>query len=555
LPSARHFLLRIGHGAVAITCGAAAAFLLGRPGPVPPAPVHEQAFRLAQQGDDVPGAVRRRAAGEHALRVTPAKPLLLPYVFGDCDLFATVTLPRLGELDLAFRKLEPAGTHGRFSLLRLSADRDGPAWWTREQALFAGDRGGGLRVAAGLPASVRLELRGRVARADVAGRAAPSFEAVDDRGSFAFVVRGGEAEISHLQVVALPAPAGAPWPVAVGGLLGALVAMGCAASRRWRRWAALALLPAAAWATHRLLAGQIVPGALAGEAGTATLLAALALFALAVGRPGAAARTALRLLLVLAFAGALLEVFARLEASRLAALQDPRHDLLFGVDSGPAPFDALAKQLHGKNEVHAAEPDLERVVFLGGGPMFEADLDRAHHLAVQATARAGHLLGQRLVAAVFPTPFPHTLQQTALFQRYYADAYPALAVVLGVDRWEALREGTASARTRLARADASGGAPPASYALELLRPAWAAPARIASPAELQATLEEFVTFCAHRGLPLILATHAAIPGPYLAVVEAVARAHSLPLVCGAMTEDDRARTEDLARVLVQVLRR
>ncbi len=548
LPSSRSPVARVGFFLLAalVAVGSALA-LLSRPGRGSPPTLHAQAFKLAERERDFQ-------------RVTVARPLLLPYIFGDCDVLATVMVPAGGELDLVFRRHDLAEGHGRFAVLRLSGVKEASPWRTREGALFAvGESGdGGVMVTPGLPASIRLELRGRRARANVAGRWLPEFCTTDDRGSLAFVVRRGEAEIPHLHVQPLPAPEAWRWRLGLVALLGvllvALLPHGLGARPgRIQGWLALGLLPLSAWGVHAWLARQAVVGASFSEAGLGCVLGALVLALIAVARSGSPGRTLGRAVVALACLAVGLEAFCRAEAPRLLAFEDPRLDLYFGVDSRTAPFDALAKQLQGKNEVHLAEPDLSRVVFLGGAPLFEANLDRTQHLAIQACVRASFELHRKLLPAVFPTLYPHTLQQTALFERFYADDYPAVAVVLGVDRWEAQSEGAASARTRLQNAQSDAG-PPTIFAAVVLRGLWQASAVIAPPAELAITLNGFADYCAARKLPLVLATHALLPAPHLAVVESLARARGLALVRDAMTSDDRADIEALSRALVETLR-
>jgi len=538
---------------VAVACGGLAGHWLARPVRTPLPPVHDQAFRLAERERD-------------PLRVTVARPLLLPYCFGDCDLLATVAVPAGGELDVALRRLDLAGGHGRFALLRLSATDEGWPWRTREQALF-GAESGGARVAPGLPASIRLEVRGKTARANVAGRWLPPFATDDDRGSFAFVVRGGEAEVSHLQVLPL-SRSELPYPAWIAGALCGLAlslasrARGRARARWWRSYAALLLLPLLCGAARALLTPALVVGAEVGTPGLLCLLAAAAVAGLALahlGRPRALAWLGLGVL----GAGLAFEGFCRLEQRRLVALLDPRLDLYFGLDSRQAPFDALAKLLHGKNAVHTADPQLGRaivpgtvdtlrLVFLGGEAMMEANLDRAQHLAVQATAVAAQRLGRRCEAAVFPTSFPNTLQQTLLFSRFYADAYPAACVVLGIDRWDAQREGRLSVRQRSARLASGPPREPWCLALDVLR-GTAGDVPIASPEEVAATVGEFARFCRERELPLVLATHGGLAEPYAAAVEEVATAAHLVLVRAAMRADDTADADALGAAVAQAV--
>ena len=128
-----------------------------------------------------------------------------------------------------------------------------------------------------------------------------------------------------------------------------------------------------------------------------------------------------------------------------------------------------------------------------------------------------------------------------------------MALVLGIDRWEAQCEGPASARTRLQNAQSDAGLPTI-FAAVVLRRLWQASSVIAPPEELAITLNGFADFCAARKLPLVLATHALLPAPHVAAVESLARARGLTLVRDAMTSDDRANVEALSRALVETLR-
>lgn len=516
-----------------------------------PPPRHDAPFVLAE----------REAANQ--LTVTPATPLILPYAFGDCDLLATVEVPAAGELDLVLRRIEPAQGHGRFGVLRLSADQAGPAFRSRDEALFGAARGG-VKVAAGVPASLRVELRGHRIFANVAGRTLEPFEAADDRGDLAFVARGGTAVVAYLQV--LPAEKPPLWrrdpylPVGVGAMFvwGLLAIAGSRSRARWRAYLAVASVPAAAWALHALVARELVAATTVSATGIAVAVSAMLAGELVL-LVGSRTLWPLRLLLLFAVLAAGLEQFARVERARLRVAEDPRLDLHFGADSRQAPFDALAKLLHGKNEVHAieaprpGEPARERVVFLGGEPLFEANLDRAQHLGVQATTRAAQVTKRALYPAVVPTAFPHTQQQVELFTRFYADAYPAVAVVLGIDCWDAQRDGEASARERLAAA-AAGVPEPWSWAWAMLRPRAAAVA-LASPEDVAATVDAFAGWCAARRLPLLLATHARLPAAYLQVVDRVARQRQIPCVVNAMDMAEQADVAALGDALVAALRR
>lgn len=99
----------------ALTMAAALWFADGR---APRAePLQEHPFVLATSEDK-------------PLGITAAVPLILPYDFGDCDVLANVEVPADGELDVVFRRVEPAGAHGRFGVLRLSSSVEGPPFLT-----------------------------------------------------------------------------------------------------------------------------------------------------------------------------------------------------------------------------------------------------------------------------------------------------------------------------------------------------------------------------------------------------------------------------------------
>ena len=116
---------------------------------------------------------------ENPLTVRDAQWLFEPRLFGDFELRMEVELGEGVDLDVLVRQVEPRVVgptllpfQGRFAVLRLSANGDGPGWRTRDAALL-GPRGGGVGLAPGLPASVWIEGRGRQLTANVAGRPIP----------------------------------------------------------------------------------------------------------------------------------------------------------------------------------------------------------------------------------------------------------------------------------------------------------------------------------------------------------------------------------------------
>ncbi|MDA1222852.1 MAG: hypothetical protein O3B85_12580, partial [Planctomycetota bacterium] len=129
-------------------------------------------------------------------------------------------------------------------------------------------------------------------------------------------------------------------------------------------------------------------------------------------------------------------VVAEEESHLLASLEDQRLDACFGALSATAPLDALARRLHGGTAVHMPESAADRVLFLGGGPLFEGHPDRARWVAPFAAARVGARLRREIDFAVVPTLFGHTRQQVEMFARFYRRRFDAAAVVLAVPPWE-----------------------------------------------------------------------------------------------------------------------
>ena len=145
--------------------GAAGVALVGAGTPRAPE-IYDRPFHLGRGPDD-------------PFEVTETRFLSIPWPFADFDLFATVELPEDGEFDIVFRRVAPVQRdgdmplfHGRFSLLRLSTVAQGPAYRTREQALFD-DLHGGQLLEAGRPATIHIEARGRRVRVNVAGVSHP----------------------------------------------------------------------------------------------------------------------------------------------------------------------------------------------------------------------------------------------------------------------------------------------------------------------------------------------------------------------------------------------
>jgi hypothetical protein len=530
--------------ASALAVSASLAWAIAAP-PTHPPPVHARDFNLAL-GD------------RGYFSVTPQRPLLLPFSFGDCDLLATLEVPAGGEVDVVFRRADPENAHGRFALLRLSAVAEGPPYRTREQALFDQDAGGGVRLAPGVSASLRVEARGRHVRADVAGRLLPWIEVADDRGGFAFVVRGGEAVLRYLKV----APVKGPWSLP-GWMWTALAALGLHAGLRLAvggRWMAAAALGVATLAGAEVarrwlmpaLDAELAPDPLARAAAALVGLPLGAALAAAVARRSWLAGGALALL-GLAGGAALAEAFARREAARLTPLADPRLDLTFGWGSRSAPFDALTRRVSSKHAVHVEGETGLRVMFLGGEALFESGADRAEHVGVQVAGRLRRQLGRDDVdAVVMPTAFSHALQQLELYRRYYRSFDPR-AIVFGVSRWEAEPAEPLTARARWRRLEL-GRERGLSVLLDLCRAQRAGGAPPSTPEELRQTLAEAAALCKEDGAALVLAAAHDVPAPYLAVVEQAARDAGAPFVRDVVTAEGKGAIAAVADALLPYLR-
>ena len=177
-------------------------------------------------------------------RITPTQWWLEPRRYGDFDLWMDVELGENVDLDVLLRQVEPRilgaewlPFHGRFSVLRVSSRTRGPAWVTRDQALLE-PHGGGVEVAAGIPASIKIEARGRVLRANVAGQRLPECLADDVYGMLTMIAHGGDVVVHSLRIdnhgPHRPWLWSRAWWIALGGL-GALslVAITRARGARW----------------------------------------------------------------------------------------------------------------------------------------------------------------------------------------------------------------------------------------------------------------------------------------------------------------------------------
>ncbi len=536
---------------VAAAFGALASLLVERVLPAPPLR-HEHDFRFDRH-DGTP------------LEVTPDRALVLPFQFGDFDLWFELEAPEGGEVDVVFRLVEPVMRerelvpfHARFGLLRLSTAKDGPAFRTRELALFDDDpkavARGGVRIAPGLPATVTFAARGRELSANIAGQKLGPFTATDAHGQVAIVVRGGTALIRAMELrdVALPLallPIG--WTAILGALVGLLV--GLSTGRLAQALAALCALPLCAWAAGELVLRHLLPET---EPDVASLvIAALsgAPLALACARRFGIVRIVIGLVpFVLA-----LEYVARRETPRMRPFESDQLTAFFGEDSGSAPFDALAQRMNARDAVHTTKADGERVVFLGGGGVFESDPDRAHWIAPLACGRASRGLGgHKLDGVVMPTLASHVRQQVACWLRFYVDAFPARAVVLAIPAWEG--EASMPARARLALeggGDLSATMPYGiSRVLALLGRAEDELVVPADAAQLRESIGELAARCKADGTKLLLVLDRALAPAMRDAVMAASKDLTLPGLVLAPIEEPQRAIDAIGDGLVDLLR-
>jgi hypothetical protein len=521
---------------------------------LPPAPeLHEHDFRFERK-DGSP------------LEITPDRPLILPFGFGDFELWFELEAPVGGEVDVVARLVEPtlrdrglAPFHARYSLLRLSTVQDGEPFRTREAALFDDDPAavarGGVRIAGGLPATVTVSARGRCLAANVAGRRLPTWTCTDAHGQLALVVRGGSALVHAMELRAEPRPLRllpVGWCALAGlgiGLAIAWLAHARPRGRPLRLAAAFAVLVLGGAAGGRLVLAHVLPEAEAEQLPIVATALAFAPLAIALARRIAFPELAVGVLA--AFAA--LEYATRSEAPRLRPFEDARLTAYLGEDSGPAAFDVLVPRMRARDAAHTALASGERVVFLGGGPLFESDPDYAHGVAPLACARAARALPpRRFDGATMPTVASHLGQQLACWSRWYERAFDARAIVLALPAWEA--EPLVDPNAAAVLAGAVAPAPWPLRCLELVARAAAGTVVGADPATWSARLADFATRCAARGTRLLLLVDPALATPYREALASVVAQHGLAVLELDPVNDALQAAERIGDALAALMR-
>ena len=493
------------------------------------------------------------------LEITVPGPFGIPQTYGDFDLSVDVELSAETELDIVFRKVEPhyqgVQFHGRFHVLRLSTMAEGPPYRTHVQALF-GDEEGGVQLAPGVLATVQLQARGRRVSGNVAGRRQPWVETADDHGSVLFAVRGGKALLRRLQIRPTPPVGGyLPWLLAPAIVLAVSTVMAASGAMRRYRWSLL-LIPIGAWASSRLVVGQMLPWT--APDGVTCLLLALWILPLSVAL--GVLRPRPRLVLASALAGVLvLELGCQREVMRLAPLEDPRLSLYFGEQSGGASLDALVGRTRSVTTGGTLGFGERRILFMGGRLLYEplsrqelleGEWEAGELLALHTTDALNRSVGEKVVAVVLPTLKAHSLQQLLLFRTFYLDLAPR-ALVYAVTQAELETVNGGNARRQLERV--GGGLPSAGFVLgALLRSA--NPEPVATPEDLRQNLDELAGLCREQGIALALLVEMGLPGGFGEVVRSVSDRHGVPICNLDPREDGQARVSCLHDLLLPGLR-
>ncbi|HZN38042.1 MAG TPA: hypothetical protein VFD82_04520 [Planctomycetota bacterium] len=459
---------------------------------------------------------------DKAFEVSDAAWFLVPWLYGDFDLHMDVELSEGMELDILLRQVEPRNVgdqflqfHGRFSVLRLSSKADAPGWRTREQALF-GPHDGGVELAPGYVATVWVQARGRLLRANVAGKWQPWFLADDEYGMTTLVARGGKAALHNLVIESRGQQRAWLWSAwwwAGLGALGAamLVAIGHARGECpiWFLTAGPLLL-GSAW----LFAGVGSP-----ELSLPPPLALLQILAAALATTLASQRSVRWPWLLALLASALLLVW---NADRQLRHDGRALDPVFGPHSGETVSEALAQRVRGPSHVgvHTVGPAAHRVFLLGGKLLYDRATPAEHlESLLSGQLRAGLLVP--VDVPCLPTVDGHSQQQWRLFSGFFTGYRPNV-LVFGVPRDEA----AVDEATGVPRSD---------------------------PSALDATLHLAQQYCIANACGLVVFTEAGLPEELSAVLEKAA-ATGIPLVRAEEGETPAVIAKKLAAAILPLLK-
>ncbi|MHC5064754.1 MAG: hypothetical protein ACYTG5_12365, partial [Planctomycetota bacterium] len=306
---------------------------------------------------------------------------------------------------------------------------------SRDEALFADDLPGGQVLAAGVVASISIEARGRMLRANVAGVPHPWYETLDDRGGLSMVVRGGVALLRSFQLNPIPRETSGTW--LWSGLAAGIAAFLLALSGKsaFRVFIALAFMPLVAWSGSSLALELLLPEIRPAE---------LTLLGLALAGLPLSVLLALRfgviniVLALLLMGGAWYLALQNEGRERLASSEDARLTEYFGPDSGLGPMDALTRRFHSESRVHRLAEEATRIFFLGGGDLFEpwprSEPRPAGYLTLQVELELSRDLGRKVESVVVPGELALGKQQLQLVERFYLEDYEPGALVFAVTR-------------------------------------------------------------------------------------------------------------------------
>jgi hypothetical protein len=492
-----------------IACGAVAGFFVSGLVPAALREPHLQAddFVLSRKADDL-------------LEITPARWFFWPFLSADFDLRMDVELAEGADLDMLVRQVEPRITGdelkpftGRFSVLRMSTIGDGPGWRTREEALF-GPRHGGVGLAAGQPATVWLQARGRMLRANVAGRWQPWFEAADEYGMTTLMARGGKVVLRNFTIENRGQPRAWIWARTTWIGLGALAAAAVAAvalmlgeRQRWFFAAGLAA-PLLTWVMTRgaeLQLGWPAPGSM-----SALLAAGL----LATGA-GLRAMRGMRCVPWLAST-----VLLCLIADRQLARDDRAVEAVFGVDAGSTLSECHGQLVRCPDGLHDLDGPRPRVFLLGGQLLYDRG-QPGDHLALRLGSDLRVAKKKKVDVACLPTVDGHTQQQWRLFTTCLARFCPDV-IVFGVPRDEAAND----AHTGRPRSDA---------------------------VQLRQTLAAVLTHCRANAARLVVFTEAQLPAELMLIVREIEQ-EGVPVVVAGDGVEPAAVAHQLSAAVLSQLR-
>ncbi len=492
---------------------------------------------------------------DQPLEVTPAKWLQVPWLYADFDLHMDVELGEHTRLDVLLRQVEPRHVqrriepfHGRFTVLRLTTDAGGAPFLRIPEALV-GTQPTGVELAAGHRATVWVQARGRLLRANVAGRWLPWFEAEDDYGIGTLVARGGPVVLRHLVIEPLGGRAWyrSRWAWAALGVLAGLVLLAVAfangAAGRRLALAGAVLVGGVAWSVAR----AEPPPLWSPPSGPmlAVLAAWVLLAALVVGwprrwLPGAAIPEVLPIVVAaaaLAAAGLLHNGALRgLSPSPSLRAQTAALDELFGPAAGSTVAEALAQRVRGRLEIHSPGAGARCVFLLGGQLLYDRALaggapgpgadpadDLAAHLVPLLLGELRAALGERIDVPCLPTVDGWSGQQWRMFEAFYEGFRPAV-VVLGIGPDEA----AVDPHTGLPRSDARA---------------------------LAATIARARERAPQLGSRLVVFVAREVPDELMAVVRRETAVADIPLVVAAGDEPPPTIASRLAAALLPLLRR